>query len=298
MNTKRMTAAVLGLLTTLVAANFGFAADAAAKPKHPDKTQAAAPLSAAPAVGADGAHELTAADVNAWLDGYMPYALQTGDIAGAVVAVVKDGQVLTERGYGYADVEARKPVDPKLTLFRPGSVSKLFTWTAVMQLVEQGKIDLDADVNQYLDFKIPPARASRSRCATSCSTPRASKSRPRASSDDPSRPELRQAAEAVGSGARVRAGHHARVLQLRRIARRLHRAAQSRAVIRRLHRQAHLRAAGHEAFDLPPAAAGRAGAAHVQGLPAGVRDSRSSSRSSGRLPPVRCPRPPRTWRIS
>jgi CubicO group peptidase (beta-lactamase class C family) len=98
---------------------------------------------------------LTAQDVNAWLDGYMPYALRSGDIAGAVVVVVKDGQVLTERGYGYSDVAARTPVDPKLTLFRPGSVSKLLTWTAVMQLVEQGKIDLDADVNQYLDFKIP-----------------------------------------------------------------------------------------------------------------------------------------------
>jgi CubicO group peptidase (beta-lactamase class C family) len=99
---------------------------------------------------------LTSTDVNAWLDGYLPYALKTGDIAGAVVAVVKDGAVLTERGYGYSDVAARKRVDPKLTLFRPGSVSKLFTWTAVMQLVEQGKIDLDADVNTYLDFKIPP----------------------------------------------------------------------------------------------------------------------------------------------
>jgi CubicO group peptidase (beta-lactamase class C family) len=98
---------------------------------------------------------LTAADADAWLDGYLPYALKTGDIAGAVVAIVKDGEVLTERGYGYADVAAKKPVDPKLTLFRPGSVSKLFTWTAVMQLVEAGKIDLDADVNQYLDFKIP-----------------------------------------------------------------------------------------------------------------------------------------------
>ena len=86
----------------------------------------------------------------------MPYALHTGDIAGAVVAVVKDGQVLTERGFGYADVANRTPVDPKLTLFRPGSVSKLLTWTAVMQQVELGKIDLDADVNQYLDFKIPP----------------------------------------------------------------------------------------------------------------------------------------------
>jgi len=98
---------------------------------------------------------LTAADVNAWLDGYMPYAIKSGDIAGAVVVVVKDGQVLTERGYGYSDVEKRLPVDPALTLFRPGSVSKLLTWTAVMQLVEQGKINLDADVNQYLDFKIP-----------------------------------------------------------------------------------------------------------------------------------------------
>ena len=100
--------------------------------------------------------QLTKVDVDAWLDGYMPYALATGDIAGAVVAVVKDGQILTERGYGYSDVENKTPVDPKLTLFRPGSTSKLFTWTAVMQLVEQGKLDLDADVNKYLDFQIPP----------------------------------------------------------------------------------------------------------------------------------------------
>ena len=66
------------------------------------------------------------------------------------------GRFLLPKGYGYADVKARKPVDPEDTLFRAGSVSKLFTWTAVMQLVEQGKLDLDADVNTYLDFKIPP----------------------------------------------------------------------------------------------------------------------------------------------
>ena len=118
---------------------------------------AAAPEEApvAPAVP-PAAVSLTDTDVNSWLDGYLPYALKTGDIAGAVVVIVKDGEVLTERGYGYSDVAAKKPVDPKLTLFRPGSVSKLFTWTAVMQLVEQGKIDLDADVNRYLDFRIPP----------------------------------------------------------------------------------------------------------------------------------------------
>ena len=103
-----------------------------------------------------GPHALTKADVEAWLDGYMPYALHSGDIAGATVAVVQNGQLLTARGYGYADVAKRKPVDPAATLFRPGSVSKLITWTAVMQLVDQGKLDLDADVSRYLDFRIPP----------------------------------------------------------------------------------------------------------------------------------------------
>lgn len=102
-----------------------------------------------------GAAALTQADVESWLDGFMPYALQRGDIAGAVVVVVKDGQVLAQRGYGFADVDKRLPVDPAVTLFRPGSVSKLFTWTAVMQLVEQGKVDLDVDVNTYIDFTIP-----------------------------------------------------------------------------------------------------------------------------------------------
>lgn len=103
-----------------------------------------------------GAHPLTADDAGAWLDGLMPYGLQKNDLAGAVVVVVKDGQVLLAKGYGHADVVARTPVDPATTLFRVGSISKLFTWTAVMQLVEQGKLDLDADVNKYLDFRLPP----------------------------------------------------------------------------------------------------------------------------------------------
>lgn len=102
-----------------------------------------------------GAAPLTKADADAWLDGLMPFALARADIAGAVVVIVKDGQILTQRGFGFSDVAKRAPVSPENTLFRPGSVSKLFTWTAVMQQVEQGKIDLDADVNTYLDFKIP-----------------------------------------------------------------------------------------------------------------------------------------------
>lgn len=109
-------------------------------------------------VAAPAHHELTQTDADAWLDGYMPYALAQANIAGAVVVIVKDGEVLTQRGYGYADVAARRRVDPAVTMFRPGSISKLFTWTAVMQLVEQGKIDLDVDINRYLDFNIPPFR--------------------------------------------------------------------------------------------------------------------------------------------
>ena len=58
------------------------------------------------------------------------------------------------RGYGYTDVEKRMPVSAEKTLFRPASISKLFTWTAVMQLVEAGKLDLDHDINEYLDFKV------------------------------------------------------------------------------------------------------------------------------------------------
>src|SRR5689334_7427875 len=103
------------------------------------------------------AHALTHDDLEAFLDGFFPDALARADIAGAVVVVVKDGQVLLEKGYGYSDVQTRAPVDPARTLFRPGSISKLFTWTAVMQLVEQGKLDLDRDVNAYLDFRIPEA---------------------------------------------------------------------------------------------------------------------------------------------
>ena len=98
---------------------------------------------------------LERADLEAWLDGFMSFTLARADIAGAVVMVVKDGAVLLQKGYGFSDVEQRKPVSPDSTLFRPGSVSKLFTWTAVMQLVEEGKLDLDRDVNTYLDFKIP-----------------------------------------------------------------------------------------------------------------------------------------------
>jgi len=125
-----------------------------------DPVAAAAPAPLGPGTpaavqAAQPPRALTADDAQAWLDGLLPTALGRGDIAGAVVVVVKDGHVLVSKGYGFADVKAQKKVDPARTLFRPGSISKLFTWTAVMQQVERGKLDLDADVNTYLDFKIP-----------------------------------------------------------------------------------------------------------------------------------------------
>jgi len=121
-----------------------------AQKQEPKKTEMAVPPFAS-------ARELTATDVEAFLDGMMPAQLERENIGGAVIAVVKDGKLLFAKGYGYADMEKRQPVTVDATLFRPGSISKLFTWTSVMQLVEQGKLDLDKDVNSYIDFQIPPA---------------------------------------------------------------------------------------------------------------------------------------------
>jgi CubicO group peptidase (beta-lactamase class C family) len=98
---------------------------------------------------------LTAADLAVFFDGVIPVELERADIAGATVAVVKDGALLFAKGYGFADVETGKAVNAETTLFRPGSISKLFVWTSVMQLVEQRRLDLDADINAYLDFQIP-----------------------------------------------------------------------------------------------------------------------------------------------
>jgi CubicO group peptidase (beta-lactamase class C family)/cytochrome b561 len=102
-------------------------------------------------------HSLDQADLTAFFDGILLLQLERNDIAGASVLVMKDGNVLLQKGYGYADVKSKKPVDPASTIFRLASISKLFTWVSVMQLEEQGKLNLDADVNQYLDFPIRPA---------------------------------------------------------------------------------------------------------------------------------------------
>lgn len=90
------------------------------------------------------------------IDRTMQDEMQQAHIPGAVVVVVKDGQIIFSRGYGYADLENQIPVDPATTLWRVASVTKTFTWTAVMQQVERGNLHLNADVNQYLTtFQLP-----------------------------------------------------------------------------------------------------------------------------------------------
>jgi CubicO group peptidase (beta-lactamase class C family) len=121
----------------------------AGPPAHPQQTDAK--------MGIPQQHALEASDLESFFDGIVPLQLERSDVAGASVMVMQGGQVLLRKGYGYADLKSRKPVDPAATIFRLASISKLFTWVSVMQLVEQGKLDLDTDVNRYLDFQIRPA---------------------------------------------------------------------------------------------------------------------------------------------
>lgn len=95
-------------------------------------------------------------NLEAFFDNTVNSKLEKYHIPNATVAVVKDGEIVYKKGFGLADIENNIPVDADTTLFRIGSTSKLITWTAVMQLVEAGKLDLNTDINTYLDFEIPP----------------------------------------------------------------------------------------------------------------------------------------------
>jgi CubicO group peptidase (beta-lactamase class C family) len=141
----------LGLLTAIAGAaspparTFDAGGDAAYRP-----VEAAAPQPL------EGGGLRSPEELEAFVDGFVGGELEAYDVAGLTVAVVKDGRLFFAKGYGWADVDRQVKVEADRTLFRPGSISKLFTWTAVMQLVEQGKLDLDADVNTYLtQFKVP-----------------------------------------------------------------------------------------------------------------------------------------------
>jgi CubicO group peptidase (beta-lactamase class C family) len=110
---------------------------------------ATAPVEVRPA---PAPHTLAKEDLEAFFDGIIPLQLERSDVAGATVLVMHGSETLLQKGYGFSDLKPKQPVDPESTMFRLASISKLFTWTAAMQLVEQGKLDLDVDVGRYLDF--------------------------------------------------------------------------------------------------------------------------------------------------
>lgn len=92
----------------------------------------------------------------AFLDSLMTAELRRERSPGAALAFVKDGRVVHLKGYGNARLEIPRAVDPMRTIWRIGSISKTFTATAVVQLSDQGRLDLRADVNNYLSlFKVP-----------------------------------------------------------------------------------------------------------------------------------------------
>lgn len=109
------------------------------------------------------AKELSESTLEAYFDSAYLNQRQNHQIVGAVVSVVKDGKTIFKKGYGYADLENRIQADPDKHLFRIASITKPFTWTAVMQLEERGRLDLEADIEEYLDFTFTDAEPIRLR---------------------------------------------------------------------------------------------------------------------------------------
>jgi CubicO group peptidase (beta-lactamase class C family) len=94
--------------------------------------------------------DIDGADLAAFVDGFVSGRMHSEQVVGVTVSVVHGGELIFARGYGHDDLAAGRPVEAARSLFRPGSISKTFTWTAIMQLVEQGRLDLDADIQTYL----------------------------------------------------------------------------------------------------------------------------------------------------
>ena len=139
---------------------------AAARPAAAGAPVAAGPLVAgAPPIAAGSApahtgarlapgQALPAAELETFVDGVVKDAMAREHIAGVTVSVVQNGQVLLKKGYGFASLQPQRAVDPDRSLFRVGSISKTFTWIAVMKEVEAGRIRLNQPINLYLPEKV------------------------------------------------------------------------------------------------------------------------------------------------
>ncbi|MFC0211005.1 serine hydrolase domain-containing protein [Paenibacillus chartarius] len=95
-------------------------------------------------------------DLEAFTDELMQRSMNEHHVPGAVVSIVRDGRIALMKGYGYADLERQAAANPYRTVFRLGSISKSVTATAVMQLYEEGLIDLHQDIRSYWpDVRLP-----------------------------------------------------------------------------------------------------------------------------------------------
>lgn len=99
---------------------------------------------------ATGVAPMPRPELEAFVDGVVQRAMTRDHIAGVTISVVQGGQVVLKKGYGFANLGQRKPVDPDKTLFRVASISKTFTWIALMNEIESGHMRLDGPVNLYL----------------------------------------------------------------------------------------------------------------------------------------------------
>ncbi|MGD8750968.1 MAG: serine hydrolase [Anaerolineales bacterium] len=112
---------------------------------------AAAPESTPPTTGLTDPDE-----IESFWDTFFAEGMETFGVHGAVMVMVKDGEIRFAKGYGNADADKQTPIDPEATILRTGSIAKTVTATAIFQLAERGALDLDADVNQYLTrFQVP-----------------------------------------------------------------------------------------------------------------------------------------------
>jgi len=139
------------------AASAATAAVIAPRPAAPATPKpATAPPLAAVAAGAKlgPGQPIPPAELDAFVDGMVKDAMSREHIAGVTVSVVQNGQVVLKRGYGFASLNPNRAVDPDRTLFRVGSISKTFTWIALMKEVEAGRMRLNQPINLYLPERV------------------------------------------------------------------------------------------------------------------------------------------------
>ena len=125
----------------------------AAAPGAPLTAAAALPAAPSGARLAPG-EAIPAAELESYVDGVVRSTMARDHIAGVTVSVVQNGQVVLKKGYGFANLSPARKVDPDKTLFRVGSISKTFTWIALMKEIEAGRIRQDAPINLYLPERI------------------------------------------------------------------------------------------------------------------------------------------------